>query len=198
MQKLLIYLACGATLVLTGCSATRDTMGSIGAAIPNALARTPLMYRADVQQGNVIDQDAVNRLQPGMTRSQVRFVMGTPMINDVFHEDRWDYVYWLREGSGDMKQERLTVFFDNDRLSRVEGDYRPDPAAAAAAEEKEDVVSVPDYEERRKGIITRALQTVGLKDDEYGDQLPPAEPPPPSEPSSGPGSSPAGDLPASP
>lgn len=183
MQKLLICLACGASLLLTGCSATRDTMGSIGAAIPNALARTPLMYRADVQQGNVIDQDAVNRLQPGMTRSQVRFVMGTPMIKDVFHENRWDYVYRLREGGGDVKEERLTIFFENDRLARIVGDYRPDPAAAAAADEREQVVSVPDYEERRKGIITRALQTVGLKgDDEYGDQ-PPPPPPPPGSPS---------------
>ncbi|MGD2082899.1 MAG: outer membrane protein assembly factor BamE [Chromatiales bacterium] len=192
MQKLLIYLACGASLTLTGCSATRDTVGSIGAAIPNALARTPLMYRPDVQQGNVIDQGAVNRLQPGMTKSQVRYVMGTPMINDVLHQDRWDYVYLLREGDGDRKQERLTIFFEDDRLTRMVGDYRPDPAAAALAEEKEQVISVPDYKERKKGIITRALQKVGLKDDEYEDQSSSEEPPPP-----GPASSPD-DLPPSP
>lgn len=166
MQKVLITLICGASLAATGCSATRDTLGNIGAAIPNALAKTPLMYRPDVQQGNVIEQEAVNQLRPGMTRSQVRYLLGTPMVDDVFHRNRWDYVYTLKKGGGGKEEERLTVYFENERLTRIEGDYRPAPEAEGAEEDEERVVSVPDYDGEKKGLITRALQKVGLNKDD--------------------------------
>jgi outer membrane protein assembly factor BamE len=166
MQKLLISIVCGATLVLSACSSTRDVLGSLGAAIPNALARTPLMYRPDVQQGNVINPDTVNRLSPGMSKSQVRFLLGTPMVADVFHEDRWDYVYVLRKGNGQEERERLSVYFDNDRLVRIQGDYRPQSAYEAPPEEKERVVTVPDWEGDKGGLFNRALQTVGVGDDD--------------------------------
>lgn len=79
-------------------------------------------YRMDVQQGNHVSQDMVAKLKPGMTRDQVRFVLGTPLITDPFHANRWDYVYRM-EKRGDLKEERkLTVIFDGDKLVRVEGD----------------------------------------------------------------------------
>lgn len=81
-------------------------------------------YRIDVQQGNVLSQDMVAQLKPGQTRDQVRFILGTPLITDIFHRDRWDYVYRFRDGrTGEVQSRRLSVFFDpDDRLSRVEGD----------------------------------------------------------------------------
>jgi len=163
MQKLLIPLVCGASLALGACSTTRNALDKVGGAIPNALAHTPLMYRPDVQQGNVITQEQVDQLVPGMSKSQVRFLMGTPMLVDPFHRERWDYVYTMRKGNGDKTDSRLSIFFVNDRLDRIVGDLKPESADKAKSEPKEQVVEVPDYEGSDKGIITRALQKVGIE-----------------------------------
>ncbi|MBU3693651.1 MAG: outer membrane protein assembly factor BamE [Rhodocyclaceae bacterium] len=92
-------------------------------------------YRINVQQGNALTQEMVAKLKPGMTRSQVRFVLGTPMVQDAFHANRWDYVYLFTEGHKATKSRRLTVIFDEDRLLRLEGDVvgRPSPAPGADA-----------------------------------------------------------------
>jgi outer membrane protein assembly factor BamE len=79
-------------------------------------------YKIDIQQGNVVSQEMVGKLKAGMTRSQVRFVLGSPLVVDMFHSDRWDYIYLLqRQGKPDDRR-RLTVIFDGDKLLRVEGD----------------------------------------------------------------------------
>jgi outer membrane protein assembly factor BamE len=81
------------------------------------------VYKVEVQQGNVVSQDMIAKLKPGMTRSQVRFVLGTPLITDTFHPDRWDYYYYLRrskEKTGETR--RLTLIFRNDTLVSVQGD----------------------------------------------------------------------------
>ncbi len=89
----------------------------------------PFVYRPDVRQGNYIDEDMVATLRAGMTRSQVKFVLGSPMIEDPFQPDRWDYVSRLQPGHGEAEQKRLTVFFEGDRLVRVTGDFEPqDPS----------------------------------------------------------------------
>ncbi|MCK0511097.1 outer membrane protein assembly factor BamE [Aromatoleum buckelii] len=90
-------------------------------------------YRIDVRQGNYVDQEMVARLKKGMTREQVRFALGTPLIVDVFHPDRWDYVYRFQPGRGEPQQRTLSVFFVSDRLDRVEGDIEPGDAQAATA-----------------------------------------------------------------
>lgn len=87
--------------------------------------RFPGVYRIAVQQGNIIDQKKVNQLKTGMTKRQVQYVMGTPLINDVFHSDRWDYIYQLRRGDDTLRDRRFTVYFENDQLVRFEGDYEP-------------------------------------------------------------------------
>jgi outer membrane protein assembly factor BamE len=81
------------------------------------------VYRMEIQQGNYLTQEMVSKLQAGMTRDQVRFVLGTPLLVDIFHDNRWDYVYRRqRADSREVEERRLSVFFDNDRLVRIEGD----------------------------------------------------------------------------
>lgn len=86
----------------------------------------PGVYKIDIQQGNVVTQDMIDQLRPGMTRSQVRFIMGNPLITDTFHADRWDYLYSIQPGGGHRQQERVTLTFDaNDRLIGLSGDFMP-------------------------------------------------------------------------
>ncbi|MCB1786929.1 MAG: outer membrane protein assembly factor BamE, partial [Gammaproteobacteria bacterium] len=95
MRKLLIFIVSSATWLTAGCS----SMSGITDAIPNALDRVPLVYRPQIVQGNVVNQELINQLEPGMTKRQVRFLLGSPMLSDVFHVDRWDYAYTSGEGS---------------------------------------------------------------------------------------------------
>lgn len=88
-------------------------------------------FRLEVRQGNVVTREMVQSLKPGMTRSQVRFALGTPLVSDVFHQERWDYVYLYKEhAEAPAELRRLTVIFDGDRLERVEGSLAP-PAGLA-------------------------------------------------------------------
>jgi outer membrane protein assembly factor BamE len=159
MQKLLICLGCLASLALAGCSSSSE---SGNAPRRSMLERIPIVYRPDIQQGNMINQDAVDQLRPGMSKTQVRFLLGTPMLVDVFHQDRWDYVYAMTEGWGEMEQRRLSVYFAGDALVRLEGDFRPQRGATSAAiGNRETVVSVPDYGGGDQGVISRAIRGVG-------------------------------------
>jgi outer membrane protein assembly factor BamE len=79
-------------------------------------------YRIDIQQGNVVTQEMVSKLKVGMTRSQVRFVLGSPLVTDMFHGDRWDYVYTMQKQGKPEERRRLTVIFDGDKLATLEGD----------------------------------------------------------------------------
>lgn len=86
----------------------------------------PGVYKIDIQQGNVVTQDMIDQLRPGMTRRQVRFIMGNPLITDTFHANRWDYLYSLQPGGGERQQERISLEFDgNDQLVSMSGDFRP-------------------------------------------------------------------------
>ena len=83
---------------------------------------TPQPYRIDIQQGNVITQEMVAQLKPGLTRDQVKFILGSPLVADMFHTDRWDYVYMLQPGKGEVQRRRLTVIFEDNKLVRLAGD----------------------------------------------------------------------------
>ena len=87
-------------------------------------------YRMDIQQGNYISQDMVAQLRPGMSREQVRFVLGTPLVTDIFHADRWDYVYYQDRFGGRREERRIAVIFEDGKLARVIGDVVPAPSAA--------------------------------------------------------------------
>lgn len=97
-----------------------------------------LVYKMEINQGNYITRDAAERLREGMTRQQVRNLLGTPVAESVFHADRWDYRYSLERRGRPVTQHRLTVFFDKDRVTRWESAELPasplvdrDPAYAA-------------------------------------------------------------------
>ena len=92
----------------------------------------PWVYKLNIDQGNIITQEMVNKLQPGMSRSQVQFVMGSPLIADPFHEDRWDYIYTLLDSKGKRTEQRLTVFFSDDKLSSLNGSVVPQSEEPAA------------------------------------------------------------------
>ena len=88
--------------------------------VPKVPGVTP--YRMVIQQGNFISQEMVEQLKPGMTREQVRFVLGTPLVTDIFHADRWDYVWWREDQAGKREQRKLAVFFEDGKLARLDGD----------------------------------------------------------------------------
>ena len=107
-------LATIAALLLTSC-------GSTG--LP-ALGLKP--YRMEIQQGNFVSKEAVSQLKLGMSKDQVRFVLGTPLLTDIFHADRWDYVYRRqRVNSNVIEQRKIAVFFEDGKLKRIEGDVTP-------------------------------------------------------------------------
>lgn len=93
-------------------------------------------YRIDVRQGNFVTQDMVAKLKPGQTKDQVRFILGSPLIEDAFHAQRWDYVYRFKPGNGEATERHFTVYFDNDKLARVGGDVIANSAEAEAADQR--------------------------------------------------------------
>ena len=85
----------------------------------------PGVYKISIPQGNIITQDMIDQLRPGMSKRQVMFVMGTPLIRDPYNQDRWDYVYNFQPGGGVRGQERISVLFEDDGLVRFSGDFLP-------------------------------------------------------------------------
>ena len=135
----------------------------------------PEPYKVTIQQGNAITQDMVSKLRPGMSKSQVRFILGTPPITDMFHLNRWDYVYILRQGREIKEERKLTLFFENDLLARVAGDVAPTtkedkqaeatkPAKAATeiVLDKFDPNAPQIVPSDEKGFFGRMLESVGF------------------------------------
>jgi outer membrane protein assembly factor BamE len=91
-------------------------------------------YKMDIQQGNVVTPEMIAKLQLGMSRSQVRFALGTPLVVDPFRNDRWDYVYRYMKAGAMTEQRRLKVIFREDQLARVEGDGAPATLMPAPAD----------------------------------------------------------------
>ena len=107
-------------LLLTGCGGWSNPIDKLSP------------YKIDVQQGNAISQERLDKLKPGMTPSQVRFILGTPLVEDPFHPNRWDYVYRYQKGGKLTEQRRITVIFENEQLKGIEGDV----VAAGTSEAK--------------------------------------------------------------
>jgi outer membrane protein assembly factor BamE len=98
--------------------------------VPKVPGITP--YRMVIQQGNYVSPEMVAQLKPGMTKEQVRYVLGTPLLTDIFHADRWDYVFYREMPDGSREQRNLSVIFEDGKLARVIGDLLPPEGAAAA------------------------------------------------------------------
>ncbi len=81
------------------------------------------IYKLDIQQGDLLTKSLVDSLKPGMTKRQVTLVMGSPSVISPFDQNRWDYVSTLRQGNGRMEHKALTLYFENDALAKIEGDY---------------------------------------------------------------------------
>src|SRR4051812_9839821 len=93
-------------------------LGACGA--PRIPGITP--YKPEIQQGNYLSQEIVAQVKPGMTREQVRFLLGTPLLTDIFHADRWDYVYWREAENGKRETRKVALFFSENKLERIQGD----------------------------------------------------------------------------
>lgn len=101
------------------------------------------VYKIDVQQGNIVSQEMIDQLRPGMTRSQSRFVMGTPLMQDTFHPNRWDYLYTIEPGGGERLQERQALLFQQDTLVGLDGDFTPGMGRDAAIRDAQAPQSMP-------------------------------------------------------
>lgn len=113
MRKLLIYIGISFILSSTGCA----------------------VHRPDVQQGNIIEKRELDKLKAGMSRKQVIFLLGNPMLRDTFHKDRWDYVYTLKSGETDaFQQHSMTLYFKKDKLSKIENRGYPNAQSKAKDE----------------------------------------------------------------
>lgn len=119
-QTLLVALACAA---VTACSSLPDA---------RKVTDTVSPYKIDVVQGNVVTREQAEYLKPGMPRAVVRDVLGTPLLASVFHADRWDYVFTLRRQGAESQARKVTVFFKNEVLERIEADDLPSEAEFVA------------------------------------------------------------------
>jgi outer membrane protein assembly factor BamE len=140
----------------------------------SSVPRIVTEYKIDVQQGNVLTQEMVSQLRPGLSKDQVRFILGTPMLVDMFHADRWDYVYRLQKGStGEVETRKFSTFFGADgKLVRVAGDVVAATGGDAAVPENRsreiDLGSLPADGSTplppadEKGFFGKALESVGF------------------------------------
>jgi len=128
MKRTVFLLAVAIQPMLTACETIMTNM--------------PGVYKIDIEQGNMIDQAMVDQLRPNMTKRQVLYIMGSPMITDTFHERRWDYLYSDQPGGEARVQKRLSLYFDGDNLVGVQGDFHPS-AMPVIKESTETTVDVP-------------------------------------------------------
>lgn len=108
-------------------SLTLASCGSFSMSLPSP-------YKMDVRQGNFVTAEMRDKLKIGMTRAQVRYVLGMPMISDAFHASRWDYVYRLEQRGKLVEQQRLTVYFEGDNLARIDDSELSVKAAPVVSE----------------------------------------------------------------
>ena len=110
----------------------------------------PGAYVFSVTQGNYVDGEMVEQLEKGMTRRQVQFVLGTPLVENTFEADRWDYYYEVKRGEKPLRKYHFTVFFDQDLLSHWEGDYAPKPKSRNTnSENSETPEDVEDLDKKK-------------------------------------------------
>ena len=148
-------------------------------------------FKMDIQQGNVVTSKMLLQLRPGMTKSQVRFIMGTPLIVDSFHKDRWDYFYQLRQAGKIVEQRRVILDFDKELLTKVRGDVVPEGTIGAATGSESSVsktITVEPKPKQEKSMLDKLK--FWQKDEPVKDVAKPIAPEPSKQ-------APAGDAPVS-
>jgi outer membrane protein assembly factor BamE len=170
MRKLLIFTCAATSIILSACSTIDEGLTAIGdlgdAITPGKLAGSSLIYSPTIIQGNIVTQEQLDKLQPGMSKQQVRFILGTPTLQDTFHANRWDYNYTEGIGSVPNKISLLSVHFDNDKLIRIASDNYLHTGSEQKTTEKPAVVKVPDWEPEEKSFWDKTKQSIGLGNDE--------------------------------
>jgi outer membrane protein assembly factor BamE len=130
---------CLLTLLLAACSTPRvPSLASLPS--PRDL---PFIHKIDIQQGNVIDQNMLAQLHGGMDKKKVLFIMGSPVIQDTFHADRWDYVYTFEPGGGRPERRQVTLYFEDEKLARIGGDVKPADSPLVVTLHQDTTVKVP-------------------------------------------------------
>jgi len=128
MSKSHLSLTLFASLALSACTTILDNF--------------PGIYTLEIQQGNIIEQAMVDQLRPGMSKRQVLYIMGSPMLTDYFHQKRWDYVYYDKQSGEDKQQKHISLFFNNDQVVAVQGDFKPN-TDAVVKKPKETTIVLP-------------------------------------------------------
>ena len=130
----------------------------------------PLLYKIDIQQGNVIEQKMLDKLKPGMDKNQVKFIMGTPVLIDPFHNERWEYIYSFQKGGGVREQRHITLHFKEEKLSFISGDIEVSnlPRAEKEIISEDEAVIVPKSATKKeeKGFFGKRrvfLESCGIK-----------------------------------
>lgn len=177
-SRLALTLAAGAAL--GACSSLDNVSNRIVGSI------TP--YRIEIVQGNFVSREQVEALKPGMSRQQVRDILGTPLVASVFHADRWDYVFTLKRQGVDPQERRLALFFKGGALERFEGDTMPTEAEfVATLDNKRKGVKVPELQADEatlqkfssgKPAAASAPATPPTPEPPTATSYPPLEPPP--------------------
>jgi len=132
IRKSSAALAALAACSLAGCASLQSSDNLLGVITP---------YRIEVVQGNVVTQEQIARVQPGLTRAQVRDIMGSPLLTDPFHADRWDYVFTIRRQGAEPQRRAVVLIFEDDKLKSV--DAPPLPS------ERDFVASIDTFKSRR-------------------------------------------------
>ncbi len=166
MHKILISISVAASLA--GCSniqIDKDSWDLFGDALVNSLNNLPFVYRPLVVQGNVITQEIIDELKPGMSKKQVEFTLGTSLLQDLFHDRRWDYYYGIGIGEIELEK-RVMLQFENDKLVRIIGDYYPQPPKQGEGqiEKRNAIITVPDWSPTDESLVDKILKTVGMDD----------------------------------
>jgi len=153
------------------------TLFILAACSSEGTRKLPGVYRIDIQQGNVIEQEMLDKLKPGMEKGQVNFIMGTPTIVDPFHNDRWEYIYTYSKGGKRRQQRHITIYFEEDKLTYLDGsivigirkppeDYR----------KERKTVDVP-LRKDKKGFLSKLINVLPF----VGDDVPKAKKSSPKE-----------------
>ncbi len=133
MRNIIFISLLAVMLLQTACSWAPD-LSYIG---------LPKVHKIDIQQGNVVEQVQINQLRSNMTKEQVTFIMGTPMLNDTFHANRWDYIFRFKPGYGEVEEKQATLYFNKaEKLINIKGTFRPGDEAEDTHNSTE-IVTVP-------------------------------------------------------